>query len=256
MVKSLFANILYRPLLNILVLIYDLMPVYKDMGMALIIFVLIIEILLSPLRKGVAASESEQEKLMRELKEAEKKYRDDVLKFKREKEQIFKKYRKTINLRGLDLLVEGIYFVTFWWIFAKGLPQQQWDLLYSWVPHPPEPVNLTFLNLFDLTVVNSRLNLISAVGLFIILFLKNWWKPKKATREDYLILFWGPFAAYFISSQLPAGQEFFFTVTESIYFLRLVYQQIKKIGRKLGFGELPVTGKDFADTAWKQIRGS
>jgi len=250
-----FREILYRPLLNVLVFIYDLMPVYKDMGIALIIFVLVIDTLLSPLRKGVAGSEEQQDKMMAELKKAEEECKGNVLKFRNEKKKIIRKYRKIINLRGLDLLIEGVYFITFWWIFAKGLPQQHLDLLYSWVPHPPEPVNLTFLNLFDLTAVSPMLNLISAIGLFIVLFLKNWWKPKKATREDYLILIWGPFAAYFISAQLPAGQEFFFTITESIYFVRLVTNKIKKIGRKFGFNELPVAGKDFTDEAWRQIIG-
>lgn len=226
------------------------------MGIALIVFVFLIEILLSPLRKNVAASEAQQDQLMAELEEAKKKYGANVLKFKEEKKRIIKKYRKIINLRGFDFLIEGIYFVTFWWIFTKGLPQQNWNLLYSWVPHPPEPVNLTFLNLFDLTVVSPMLNLISAVGLFIVLFLKNWWKTKKANREDYLILIWGPFAAYFISTQLPAGQEFFFTITESIYLFRLITKKIKQIGQKLGLGVIPETGKDFTNTAWKQISGS
>jgi len=231
------------------------MPIYKDMGIAIIIFVVVMNIILSPLRKRVEGSEEEQEIIMAELKEAEKKYGSDALGFKKAKKQMLKKHRKTINLRGFDLLIEGIYFITFWWVFAKGLPQQDWNLLYSWVPKPPDPVNLTFLNLFDLTTVSWTLNLISAVGLFIVLFLKNWWKPKKASREDYLILVWAPFAAYFISSKLPAGQEFFFTITEVLHFIRLISNQIKKIRKKLGFEESILPIKDFAKTGWKQISG-
>ncbi|PIS09105.1 hypothetical protein COT75_03280 [Candidatus Beckwithbacteria bacterium CG10_big_fil_rev_8_21_14_0_10_34_10] len=256
MFEFIFNQILYRPLLNILVLFYDLMPVYKDMGIALIVFVLFMNLLLSPLRKGVEQSEEIQDKIMAELKKAEEESKGNIIKYKKEKAAILKKHRKIINLRGLDFLVEGIYFVTLWWIFSKGLPKQEWHLLYSWIPTPSNPVNLTFLNLFDLTTVSSMLNLISAVGIFVVLFLKTWWKPKKATREDYMIIFWVPFAAYFISSKLPAGQEFFFSITEVIYFIRLVSKQIKKIGKKMGFEESPVPVKDFTNTAWKQISGS
>lgn len=231
------------------------MPIYKDMGIAIIIFVVIMNIILSPLRKKVEQSEEEQEIVMAELKEIEKKYHGNIIAFKKAKKQILKKHRKAINLRGFDFLIEGVYFVTFWWVFAKSLPQKDWSLLYSWVPQPLEPVNLTFLNLFDLTTVSWTLNLISAVGLFIVLFLKNWWKPKKTTREDYLILIWAPFAAYFISSKLPAGQEFFFTITEVLIFIRLISGQIKKISKKLGFEESILPTKDFVKTGWKQISG-
>lgn len=250
-----FKEILYRPLLNILVFGYNLMPVYKDMGIVLIILVVLVEILLTPLRKGVESSEEEQEEIIKELKKAEEIYKDNAIKFQQAKKQIIKKHRKTINLRGFDLLIEAIYFITFWWIFSIGLPQRQWDLLYNFVSHPQEPVNLTFLNLFNLTEVSPMLNLISAVGLFVILFLKNWWKPQKATKEDYLLIIWAPFAAYFISDRLPAGQEFFFTIAEAIYFLRLIFNQLKKVGRKLGLSKISTTGKDFAGDAWKQISG-
>lgn len=255
MFQVIFQKILYQPVLNVLVLIYNFMPFYKDMGIAIIIFVVVMNILLSPLRKNVTKSEEDQEKIVAELKQAEEEYKGNILAYKKAKKEILKKHRKTINLRGFDLLVEGIYFITFWWVFARGLPQKDWHLLYSWVTQPAEPVNLTFLHLFDLTTVSWTLNLISAVGLFIVLFLSNWWKPKKATREDYMILIWGPFAAYFISSKLPAGQEFFFTITEVLHFIRLITNQINKIGKKLGFKESPLPVKDFAKTGWKQISG-
>lgn len=234
------------------------MPVYQDMGIALIIFTVTMDFLLSPLRIRVKKSEPDQEKVMAELKQAEEDYKDNYIKLKKVRKEIIKKHKRTFTLRGLDLLIEGIYFVTLWWVFAKGLPKKEWHLLYSWVSHPQEPVNLTFLHLFDLTVVSSMLNLISAVGLFVVLFLRTWWKPQKATREDYILIIWGPFAAYFISSQLPAGQEFFFTIVESLSFLRIINDKLKQVAKKLGYEESPITqtGKGFLKTALKQIFGS
>ena len=48
----------------------------------------------------------------------------------------------------------------------------------------------------------------------------------------------------------------FFTITETLHFLRLITNQIKRILKKLGFKESPLPLKDFADTGWKQISGS
>ncbi|MFC1711718.1 hypothetical protein ACFLZ1_03985 [Patescibacteria group bacterium] len=254
---TIFARLLYQPVINALVLIYNTMPVYKDMGVALIIFTVLMDLLLTPLRKRVKDSEPDQEKVVEELEAAEKEYQGNYIMLKKSKKDIMKKHRKTFSLRGADLIIEGIYFITLWWVFSHTLPKQEWNLLYSWVSHPTPPVNLTFLHIFDLTIVSPMLNLISAIGLFIILFLKTWWKPQKAKREDYLIIIWAPFAAYFISSQLPAGQEFFFTILETLTFIRLINHQIKRFSNKLGFKGSPVkeTGKGFFQTALKQIFG-
>jgi membrane protein insertase Oxa1/YidC/SpoIIIJ len=255
---SILNLLFHKPAFNALILIYNLMPVYKDMGIALIVFTVIMDLALSPLRKKVRLSEPDQEQVMIELKQAEEEFKGNYVMLKKARKEIMKKHKKTFSLRGADLIIEGIYFVTLWWVFSHSMPNRRWDLLYSWVPQPLEPVNLTFLGLFDLTIVSPMLNLISAVGLFIVLFLKTWWKPQKATREDYLLIIWAPFAAFFISSQLPAGQEFFFTILEVLTLLRLIRNKLAQVSQKLGFSGVPgaETGKGFVKTALKQIFGS
>ena len=250
-----FRELLYRPVLNALVFIYNLMPVYQDMGVAIIVLVVFMHFLLWPIRRLNKKAEPEQEKIMEELKKAKELYGSQPILYQKAKKEIIKKYRRTINLRGVDFLIEGIYFVVFWWVFAVGLPQKNWHLLYSFVKPPKEPVNLTFFHLFDLTVVSPMLNLISAIGLFVVLFLKNWWKEKKASRYDYMIMFWGPFAAYFISSQLPAGQEFFFTITETLTFIELVRNKIKKLLDKWQIDTSPISAKSFLQTMSEQLFG-
>jgi len=116
-------------------------------------------------------------------------------------------------------------------------------------------MNLTFLHLFDLTIPNPTLNFISAVGLFIVLVFANWVKPKKAVREDYMLIVWAPVAAFFINYRIPAGQEFFFTITQTIAFLLLLNDQIVKWRRKIGMKAPIVDGKTIIKTAKEQILG-
>jgi len=211
-----FREILYRPLLNLLIYIYDAMPLYKDMGIALIVFVVVMRIILYPLRRQNRLSQPQRKKLTAEIAQAEEEFRFEAAKLRETKKQISRKYRKTINLAAADLGIELIYFFLLWFIFTEGLRHLDHSQLYSFVDAPRQPMNLTFLNLFDLLKVSRLLNLISAVGLFVALFLHNLLKKSKVTREDYLVLAGAPLAAYFISSQLPAGQEFFFTITETL----------------------------------------
>lgn len=250
-----FRELFFRPLFNFLVVIYNFMPIYKDVGIAVIIFVILMRIVLLPLRQKTKTSHPIQKKIMKALEKAKEKYKYNAIAYRRTEKAIIKKYRGTFNLRIIDLFIEGVYFAILWRIFGHTLPERQWQYLYSFVAKPPEPMNLTFLNMIDLTQVNLTLNAITAVGLFIVLFFHNLFKAEKTSREDYIVMIWGPFAAYFITMFVPAGDEFFFGVTEAIELLLIFNDQMPKLYKKFGFKEAPIKVEDFVDTAKKQISG-
>ena len=68
-----FETYIYQPLFNILVGLYEILgrisPELADMGIAVIIFSIIIQILLFPLRLAGERSEEEKKKIVRNLKE-------------------------------------------------------------------------------------------------------------------------------------------------------------------------------------------
>ena len=255
MLYTIYLEVLFRPFLNALVLIYNFMPGYKDMGIALVIFVVILRILLLPLRKKAKASEPDQEKLMKEIEEIEEKYKYEPIQLKIVKKRLFKKHKGTVNLRLFDLIIQAVYFGMLWKIFGGGFTEHELSLLYSFVSKPSQPMNLTFLHLFDLTKPNPTLNFISAVGLFIVLVFANWAKSKKATREDYILIIWAPVAAFFITYRIPAGQEFFFTVTETVEFLLILNDQMAKWRKKIGMEAPIIDSKAIIKTAREQILG-
>lgn len=250
-----FREIFFRPLFNFLVAIYNFMPVYKDLGIAVIIFVILMRIVLLPLRQKTRESKPDQEKIMKELEKAREKYKYSALGYRRAEKAIIKKHRGTINLRLIDLFIEGVYFAMLWRIFGATFPEREWQYLYSFVSTPGEPMNLTFLNMLDLTKVSLLLNTITAIGLFVVLFFHNLFKPEKTNRYDYIIMIWAPVAAYFITMFVPAGDEFFFGVTEAIELILIFNDQMPKFYQKLGFKEAPIKASDFMDTARKQISG-
>ena len=231
------------------------MPGYKDMGIALIIFVILLRLILLPLRKKAKASEPDQDKLMDELAEIEEKYKYEPIKLKKIQKAAFKKHKGTVNLRLFDLIIQAVYFGMLWKIFGQGFTEHELSLLYSFVSRPAQPMNLTFFHLFDLTKPNPVLNFISAAGLFVVLVFANWVKEKKAVREDYLLIVWAPVAAFLITYRIPSGQEFFFTITEIIEFLLLLNDQLGKWRKKVGL-EMPIVeGKAIIKTVREQILG-
>ena len=231
------------------------MPGYKDMGIALIIFVVLLRIILLPLRKKAKASEPDQEKIMAELAKVEEEYQYEPIKLKKVRGAVIKKYKGVMNLRAIDLLVQAIYFGMLWRIFGSGFTESEFDLLYSFVSHPARPMNLTFLHLFDMTVPNPALNAISAIGLFVVLFFHNWVKPQKANREDYVVMLMSPLAAFLITYRIPSGQEFFFTISAAIEFLLILNDQVVKWRKRFGFEAPLVDKKAFLTTAKNQVLG-
>lgn len=255
MIYNFYLQVFFRPFLNALVLIYNLMPIYQDMGIALIIFVIILRILLLPLRIKSKASKPDQKKIIQEMTRAKKKYQYEPIKLKQAQKAIARKYRSVVNLRLIDLFIQGIYFAMLWRIFGQGFTEKELSLLYSFISQPQQPMNLTFLHLFEMTKPNPMLNVLSAVGLFLLLFYINWTKPQKASREDYILMIWSPIAAFFITYRIPSGQEFFFTVTEVIEFSLVFNDRLKNWQEERGGTQSLNETQSFIKIAKEQVLG-
>ena len=90
----LFHEIIYRPIFNILVFIYQNLP-WQDMGLAVIILTIIIRIILLPVYKNLMKSQQEMQEIQPELKEIREKYKDDR---QTQSEEMMKLYKdKKIN---------------------------------------------------------------------------------------------------------------------------------------------------------------
>ena len=101
-----------------------------------------------------------------------------------------------------------------WRIFAKGLPGADLHLLYDFMPDVPQPYNLNFLGLYDLTHPNLKLNLLQSVVIFAVEALTLLSSPFPVTRGEVIRLqFVLPLTSFLIFSQLPAGKKLFVITT-------------------------------------------
>lgn len=205
-------EIIYRPFFNILVLFYQILP-WKDMGIALSVFTVLLSLLLLPLSLAGEQTEDERRQLLRELKEVEERFQGYPVRIQQEKDRIIRSHRRVINIRYLSYLVYVVYFVILYRIFKTGLKGEDLDLLYSSVPQPEQPLNLVFLGVLELTRPNPLFNAISAVLVFVAETLGIWFSSLPPTRDDRLAQVLTPLAAFFITYRIPAGQELFFTVS-------------------------------------------
>ena len=147
-----FYIILYQPLFNALILLYDYVP-GRDFGIAIICLTLIIRIILFPLSIKAVKSQKALQKLQPKLKELQTKYKDDKEKQAKEILELYKT-EKINPFSGLFLaLIQLPILLALYRVFWGGLNPKALSGLYTFVINPGH-INSLFLHVIDLSKVN------------------------------------------------------------------------------------------------------
>lgn len=153
-----FYIILYQPMFNGLVLLYNYIPGH-DFGIAIIFLTLIIRFALYPTSVKAVNSQRALQKLQPQMQELQKKYKDDKEKQARETLALYKK-EKINPFSGLLLaLIQVPILIALYQVFWNGLKAEELkNVLYNFVINPIQ-INPLFIHVIDL----SKPNLIFAV---------------------------------------------------------------------------------------------
>jgi YidC/Oxa1 family membrane protein insertase len=162
--SSFFNEILFRPLLNLLFLIYDFIS--SDLGVAIIILTIIIRFVLLPIFYKSAKDQTIMQKLAPRIREIQKTHKDDKQKQTQEMLAVYKEHKvNPFSSIGL-LLIQLPILWTLYKLFLGGFGQDIISQLYSFVPQPTE-INYHFLGLIALNEKNIILVLVAAVFQFL-----------------------------------------------------------------------------------------
>lgn len=211
---ELFTQIFYQPFLNILVIIYYglklVMGSQADMGIAVILFTIVVRILMLPLTISGNRSEAERRKLEEQVKEIKEKFSADPVARDAHIKMLMRSNRRVVVSSTIDLTIQVILVLMLWRIFAKGLLGADFHLLYDFVPQPKEPFNLVFMGKYDLTRPNPTLNAIQSILIFVLEAEVGIFSPFPITQQDIILMqLTLPVVSYIIFSQLPAGKKLF-----------------------------------------------
>lgn len=238
--KALFELILYQPIFNGFVGLYEIIP---DAGVAILILTVIIKGALYPLtKKSIVAQKSLQE-IQPKLEELKKKHKGDQQTIAQETMKLYKENK--VNPLGscLPILIQLPIFLALYWVFREALTTDNFDLLYSFVPHPGSinPISLGFL---DLSGTNIALAVLAGAAQFWQAKTMSRKKaPKKAgegAKDENMMammnkqmLYFMPVITVIIGFQLPGGVMLYWFLSTLI---TAVQQQImlKKKDEKPG----------------------
>ena len=141
--NSFFNTVLYKPLFNALVLLYQYLPGH-DFGIAVIALTVFIRLLLHPLMMKSIRSQKALSELQPKIQEIQKNFKDDKQKQAEEMMFLYKKERINPFAGILPLFIQLPLLIALYRVFGSGFQTIETTTLYSFVSHPGA-INPTFL---------------------------------------------------------------------------------------------------------------
>ncbi len=235
----LFNELVYRPLYNLLIFIYNVFP-FSDFGIAIILVTLITKFILLPLSKKQIESQRKMQELQPKIKELQEKYKKDKEKQSKMLMEFYKK-NKTNPFSGcLPTIFQLIFLIAIYRVLfniSNAHLIVNGSILYSFVSNPGQ-INQYFLGILDLSksvnfsqfnvsmVAQSLLVVATAIAQYFqtkmlmpTINKNNQSKTKKGKGQDLTqmmssqMLYLGPLLTLFIGFKFPAGLALYWLVS-------------------------------------------
>ncbi len=184
-ISLIFNTAIYNPLFNALVLVYNILP-WKSMGLAIIVFTIIIRLILYPLSKKAIESQRALQKMQPMMNEIREKYKDDKQKQTEETMKLYSENKISPLSSCLPLLLQLPILWALNIAFREVFSENGFSALYAFV-HKPDFVQGIFLGFIHLA---EPKNIPLAVLAGAAQFVQSWMlmqktkKPKNAIQKD------------------------------------------------------------------------
>ncbi len=225
----LYNEAIYRPILNLLVWLYNAVPGH-DIGVVIILVTLAIRLLLAPFMhkslKGQRALSALQPKL-NELREKHKDNREGQAKAMMD---LYKEHNVNPFSSCLPLLIQLPILIALYQVFAKAL-KGNLDGLYNFVSNPGV-LNPKFLNLIDLSHPSIIFAIIAGIAQFWQSRMITKWQTVQSTDQTAKIMnmqmtYILPIITIVFAWRLPAGLPLYWIVT-TLFAIGQQYYIMKK----------------------------
>lgn len=243
--STIFNSVIYQPLYNGLIFLYNLFP---DLGVAIVLLTLIIRLILISLSKKSIESQKKMQEIQPEIKKLQEKYKNDKPRQSQAIMQLYKERKINPASGCLPLIIQLVILIALYKVFMAGISfNGDGSLLYSFISNPGTINHIAF-GWLDITKSNFYLALIAAGLQFWqtkMLMAKNnekkeKEKAKKETKDsknpeepDFSsimqkqMLYLGPFLTFMIGAQFPAGLPIYW-ITTTLFMIAQQYWVVRK----------------------------
>lgn len=224
-----FNVILYQPLFNALIFLYQVIP-GQDFGIAVILLTVLIRLLLYPSTAKSIKSQQAMSEIQPKIKEIQDEYED-----KEEQAQKMMELYQEENVNPfsgcLPLLVQLPILIGLFRVFYRGFGSEQMQYLYSFVSNPGV-IDQTLLGMVNLAEPNAVLAVLAGVFQFLQTKTSTASTPQKGGsgfgamfKKQMIYLF--PIITVFIVWNLPSAIALYWITTTMFMVAQQYYLKNK-----------------------------
>lgn len=226
--SALYNELLYRPLFNLTVLLYNLIP-GSDFGLAIIGLTILIRFVFLPLTVKTVLSQRALSKINPQIKEIKEKYKKDS---SAQSAAILKLYKdNNINPAAgcIPLLIQLPILIALYQAFIAGFKLESLSLLYKFIENPGS-INEMFLGIINIAKPNflmtlgaSALQFIQAKQSLSVSHGQGADLNKDMAALNSQMLYFFPILIIIIGWNLPAGLMLYWLTTTALSIVEQIY---------------------------------
>ncbi|MCX6779308.1 MAG: YidC/Oxa1 family membrane protein insertase [Candidatus Magasanikbacteria bacterium] len=230
MISSIFHSIIYQPLFNVLIFLYNIIPGH-DFGVAIVIITALVRLILWPISNKSIRAQKSMQGLQPKINALKTQYKDDKQKLAQATMELYKTEKINPFSSCLPLLIQLPILIGFYWVLSAGLKSQSFEILYPFISNPGSIKTIAF-GFLDLSKANIILAVLAGAAQF--------WQTKMLPMQPPVVkgegskdesmtammnkqmMYMMPLMTVFIGATIPAGLTLYWLVTT----LLTVLQQI------------------------------
>ena len=216
---QIYNVVLFQPLLNLMVYLYDIIG---DFGVAIIIVTVIVRLILVPLSVKSIKSQKAMQHLQPKMNEIKNKHKDNKEEQTKALMEFYKENKINPLSSCLPMLIQLPIIFALYRVFSMGLSEESFQYLYSFVKQP-EVINPYLLGLVNMTESNVILAVLA--GFFQFIQAKMLMPKIKKNQQakgmmgdisgmmSKQMTYFMPVLTVFIAMSLPSGLALYWLAT-------------------------------------------
>jgi YidC/Oxa1 family membrane protein insertase len=239
---GIFHEALFRPLFNLLIWLYDVIP-GADFGFSIIALTVVVKLLLWPLAHASLKGQKRMQELQPKLDALKEQHKGDKDALAKAMMEMYQSEKVNPLSSCLPLLVQLPIIIALFQVLRAGASgTQDFADLYPFVARP-ESVNHLFLGLVDLAKASLPLAVLSGLLQFVQAKMLLARRPPKKLREkegakdedmtaamNKSMLYMMPVMSVVIGAKFPAGLTLYWVVLNLVTILQqwIAFRDVKK----------------------------
>lgn len=168
-ITNFFHVIIYDPLYNALIMVYNFVP-WKDFGLAIVIVTVFIKLVLAPIFRKQIESQKRLQELQPQIKEIQTKYKDDKEKQTKAIMEFYKENKVNPFSGCMPLILQLFIFIAFYrviiaFVDSSFFPNE--EILYSFVANPGQLPFEDSFGVINLMEPNKFLAVLAAAAMYV-----------------------------------------------------------------------------------------